>query len=208
MLSVGIIEDDEELRKNIIEYIAIQDLYYIAFSVSNIDSLKTTVFPPQIILLDINLNGQNSLHRISYIKELFTDSRIIVMTGELREEVLLESIKAGASSFINKPFSMTSLMKLLEDTLANGTYLNPENTNTLFRVIQSNTSVKNAADTYGLTEKETSIVKLLIEGNSYLEIAVKFNVTLPTITHQIRNLSIKMGVDNKRKLMALLMQMK
>lgn len=207
MLSIGIIEDDENLRTNIVDYISLQNAYFVSFSISSIQDIKVTPHPPKLLLLDIHLAGQNSLLQIHSIKELLPNCKIIVMTGEYKEEAILEAIRAGASSFINKPFDMKSLMQIIENTLANGYYLNPAGTTSLFHIIQSKYSLKSLSEKYGLTQKEISIVNLIMEGNSYLEIALKIGVSLANITHQIRNISIKFGVDSKRKLLAFLNQL-
>jgi len=207
MLAIGLIEDDDLLRRNIEEYIALQAEYYIAFSLSNIDDIKDAIFPPDIILLDIHLKGNNSLYRIGYIKDVFPDCKIIVMTGQYKDEALLEAIKHGASSFINKPFSLKSLEKLIVHTLKNGNYLEPKVTNALIAILQTSSSIKNIIDKFNLTEKEGNILNLLLQGETYVEIAHKYQLTLPNINHQIRNICIKMGVDSKRKLMSIVQQL-
>lgn len=207
MFAIGIIEDDDLLRRNIEEYMALHSNYYIAFSMSNIEEIKDAIFPPDIILLDIHLKGSNSLYRIGSIKDVFPECKIIVMTGEYKEEALLEAIKLGASSFINKPFSLKSLEKLISHTLKNGNYLEPKVTNTLIEVLQTNFSLKNVIEKYDLTEKEKNILQLLSEGNSYIQIANLTNVSVPSINHHMKNIYIKMGVDGKRKLMSLINQL-
>jgi DNA-binding NarL/FixJ family response regulator len=208
MVAIGIIEDDDLLRRNIEEYMALQADYYIAFSMSNIDDIKDAIFPPDVILLDIHLKGHNSLYRIGYIKDFFPDCKIIVMTGEYKDEALLEAIKFGASSFINKPFSLKSLEKLIQHTLKNGNYLEPKVTNSLIEHLQSSSSLKNICERFNLTEKESDILKLMTQGETYVEIAHKCQMSLPNLNHQIRNICIKMDVDSKRKLISLIQELK
>ncbi len=207
MLAIGIIEDDDLLRRNIEEYMALHADYYIAFSASNIEDIKDAIFPPDIILLDIHLKGSYSLYHIRYIKEIFPNCKIIVMTGEYKDEALLEAIKLGASSFINKPFSLKSLEKLIVHTLKNGNYLEPKITNALIEVLQTNSSLKSIIDKFNLSDREGEILNLLKQGESYAEVAHKYQLTLPTINHHIRNICIKMGVDSKKKLMTIVQEL-
>ena len=208
MLAIGIIEDDNLLRRTIEEYMALQADYYIAFSLSNIDEIKDAIFPPDIILLDIHLKGSYSLYHIGYIKEVFPSCKIIVMTGEYKDEALLEAIKLGASSFINKPFSLKSLEKLIVHTIKNGNYLEPKVTNSLIEVLQANSSLKNIIKRFNLTDKESDILNLMMQGETYLQIAHKYQMTVSNVNHQIRNICIKMGVDSKRKLMSVIQEFK
>jgi DNA-binding NarL/FixJ family response regulator len=208
MHAIGIIEDDELLRRNIEEYMALQADYYIAFSTSNIDDIKDSIFPPEIILLDIHLKGNNSLDRIGYIKDLFPNCKIIVMTGEYENEALLKAIKQGASSFINKPFSLKSLEKLIVHTLKNGNYLEPKVTNNLIEILQSKSSLKNVIEKFNLSEREADILDLMMQGETYVEIAHKYQMTLSNVNHQIRNICIKIGVDSKKKLMSVIQEFK
>lgn len=200
MLAIGLIEDDEKLRKMVLDYFSLQSEFYIAFSLSNIDDIVDALFPPDIILLDIHLHGNNSLQRIGYIKGIFPEANIIVMTGEYKEEAMLDAIKMGAASFINKPFSMKSLIQLINYTIKNSQYQESEITIPHPKVLRPIQSQINLNKEYKISENEGEIIQLLWQGVLDREIATKLNVGVPIINTQIRNICVKMGVENKKQL--------
>ena len=67
--SIGVIEDNNELRKTISDYIKLSDEYSLAFSVADMADLNSISEKPDIILLDIHLKGKNSLDKLSVINQ-------------------------------------------------------------------------------------------------------------------------------------------
>ena len=61
------------------------------------------------LLTDIRMPGIDGLELISIIKEKFPDICAIAMTGYTREYKYVETINAGATDFINKPFGIEEI---------------------------------------------------------------------------------------------------
>jgi diguanylate cyclase (GGDEF)-like protein len=61
------------------------------------------------LLTDIRMPGIDGLELISIIKEEFPDICAIAMTGYTREYKYVETINAGATDFINKPFGIEEI---------------------------------------------------------------------------------------------------
>ena len=59
-----------------------------------------------------------------------------------------------------------------------------------------------------IKNQSSDILKLMTQGDTYVEIAHKCQMSLPNLNHQIRNICVKMDVDSKRKLMSLIQEFK
>lgn len=66
-------------------------------------------WPSTIIITDLLMPHMNGLELIREVKTRWPDTDIIVMTGFTRDFSYTDVIKAGASDFIQKPFSLDEL---------------------------------------------------------------------------------------------------
>lgn len=80
---------------------------------SAIDSLKKEKF--DLIILDLQLPGQDGLNFFEQLKTLNIDAPpVVVCTGLASVENAVEAMKKGASDFITKPFTMDTLLSSIE----------------------------------------------------------------------------------------------
>jgi len=67
---------------------------------------------PDLILLDYQMPGMNGIEFVQSFRigERFTDTPIVVITGEDRKDVLSEALIAGATDFLRKPVDEVELL--------------------------------------------------------------------------------------------------
>lgn len=73
---------------------------------------------PEVVLLDLSLNGHGPSHGLELISKMTTldpTTRIIVLTGHIDEAIGVQSIKNGAASFLTKPANALALETLVID---------------------------------------------------------------------------------------------
>ncbi len=69
-----------------------------------------------IVLLDNNLPGIKGIKVLKEIKKISPETEIIMITGQSSIESAVESLKNGASDYIQKPINSDKIMILLEKT--------------------------------------------------------------------------------------------
>ncbi len=85
---------------------------------------KAAQFLPHIILSDMMMPGKDGLQVCRELREK-TSTRsipVVLLTARADERTKLECLKAGASDFLSKPFSMTELSVRLHNLVSNRLY--------------------------------------------------------------------------------------
>ncbi len=116
-VKILIVDDEAEARETIGDFLAEAD-----FGVETTDSglkaldiLKKSSF--DIIISDLFMPEMNGIALIKEIKKQGIDTPIIAITGIGTIENAVESMKAGASDFITKPFNISQISLIVEKTL-------------------------------------------------------------------------------------------
>lgn len=142
MISIGIIEDDPVLRRNLEAFIATQKDTYLSFchnSVEQFLSNKDSYNEPFIVFCDLGLPGISGKEGITYIRQLWTETYIVVITGSDDEETIYDCIERGANGYVVKPFRIQELINQIDIIRNGGALLSPQVALKLFKQIQKQT---------------------------------------------------------------------
>jgi UDP-3-O-acyl N-acetylglucosamine deacetylase len=78
--------------------------------------IQTT--PPDVVLLDIWLPGQDGIELLQALKETHTDTEVIMMSGHGNIETAVKATKLGASDYLEKPLSLESVLLAVNQALS------------------------------------------------------------------------------------------
>ena len=107
-----LIEDNRLLMDGILAILKPQkDIVIIAASGDGKNTLvKIKELKPNVVLLDLGLRSQNSLHVVEIVKKDFPEAKIIVMDLAPVQADILQYVKAGANGFILKDASLKDFL--------------------------------------------------------------------------------------------------
>jgi len=110
---VLIVDDDAEIVELISDILTREGGFEIRTASSGYEAGMTTQqFRPDLILLDYMLpdvNGNVVCRTIRKNPE-FENTRIIIVSGVIKQEEIEQLLKAGAEDFLHKPFTISELM--------------------------------------------------------------------------------------------------
>jgi DNA-binding NtrC family response regulator len=72
-----------------------------------------------LLLVDVKMPKHDGLFLLREVRKDLPDIPIVVMSGYPTQETIADVMKAGATSFIPKPFKPDELMKLIRQVLRN-----------------------------------------------------------------------------------------
>jgi two-component system chemotaxis response regulator CheY len=107
-----IIVDDSDFSRNIVSQYLIEEGYDVIGEAGNakeaLQLLKDRT--PHIMLIDIVMPEISGIELAQTIQDNFNDINIIMMSSLSGENIIIESISAGASDFVQKPFTKDILI--------------------------------------------------------------------------------------------------
>jgi DNA-binding NarL/FixJ family response regulator len=197
-----IIEDNRLLRDGIFSILKPhKDIVIIAASGDGRNTLvKIKQLKPNVVLLDLGLRSQNSLHVVEIVKKDFPLAKIIVMDLAPVQADILQYVKAGANGFILKDASLNDLLITIRAVADGSTILPPLLIDSLFSQIvehavrEGKTKIKDAVR---MTTREREVVLHLGEGMSNKEIGQKMRVSTYTIKSHIHNIMEKLALHTR-----------
>ncbi|MBU2456230.1 MAG: sigma-54 dependent transcriptional regulator, partial [Proteobacteria bacterium] len=109
-----LIVDDEEVLCRSLKMDFEEDGFRVKISNSGEQALThISNFNPAVVLLDLRLPGINGIEVLKKIKRFDPDIAVILMTAFGDTKITVEAVKCGAFQFINKPFELEEIKKMV-----------------------------------------------------------------------------------------------
>jgi len=201
MISVAIIEDLNDIREPLFEYISTQPEFLCEIQAESVEDFflkSNSSLPPDVILLDIGLPGLSGLGAINLIKEKYPEINIIMLTVFDDEEKIFQALRSGAVGYLVKNTPLIKIRDAIIETAKGGAPLSPEIARKVVRFFESPKSKIDSP----LTEKEKQIVIRMVDGQSFKMIANELGNTLETIKSHTKNIYRKLYVNSKGEVIA------
>lgn len=181
-----------ELNAVLCEYIKTDDNLLLTGSYSNCEQAIKNLSEdkPKIVLMDIDLPGINGVEGTRLIKQNNPQTEVIIITVFENSETVFSALSAGASGYLTKNLSQGDLLSSIAECLEGGAPMSMK----IAKMIV-NSFKKNAQSP--LTERETEVLAGLSSGKSYNSVADLLNISKDTVKYHIKNIYIKLQVDNK-----------
>ncbi len=197
-----LIEDNRLLRDGIMAILKPhKDIVIIAASGDGKSTLvKIKDLKPNVVLLDLGLRSQNSLHVVEIVKKDFPEAKIIVMDLAPVQADILQFVKAGANGFILKDASLKDFLVTIRAVAEGSTVLPPLLVDSLFSQIVDY-AVKEGKpklkESVRMTTRERDVIGLLSEGMSNKEIGQKIHISTYTVKSHIHNIMEKLALHTR-----------
>ena len=159
---------------------------------------------PDVILLDIDLRGVNSLDSMPILRNA-TTAMVLILTGMRNPETHERAIMAGARGVVQKEASAEMILKAIKKVYEGEIWLDRATTARVFSKLldHSNNQVSpEAAKIATLTSREREIINVMTkQGRSTnKQIAVHLNMSEHTLRNHLSSIYSKLEVQNRLEL--------
>ena len=153
---------------------------------------------PDIVLMDIGLQGLNGIEATTEILRHCPEIRVIILSMYDDEHSVVSAIRSGARAFVLKKASDSDLVDALRTVGKGGSYLSPQVSDRLLNRIQRGDleSKPLPAVLEGLSPRELQVLRMVAEGKTSKDIAVMLDLGLQTVRSYRKTMMKKLNVNN------------
>ncbi|MCT4621285.1 MAG: response regulator transcription factor [Marinisporobacter sp.] len=198
-IKVLIADDHALMRQGLKQIIELEDdIEVVALAVDGEDTIKKSQqYKPDVILLDINMPNMNGIQALRRLKDMGTDSKIIMLTIHDDREYLFETINIGASGYVLKDAESASLIKAIRDVSTGHSYIHPSLASELVRQYNKKGKSDDEHKKDKLTRREYEVLGLIAEGKNNREIAEDLFISEKTVKNHVSNIFKKINVSDR-----------
>jgi DNA-binding NarL/FixJ family response regulator len=168
---------------------------------------RTRRLKPDVVLMDLNMPEMGGIAATRAIKEENPDRVVLALTVSEAEEDIVEMVAAGASGYVLKDVDPASLARSIQDAYAGQFQLDDALTRRV--IVRLGSSLKRSRRQLAepLTERETQILRMVVEGSSNKAIANRLGLGEGTIKSHLRNIYRKLQVRTRAEAAAQAVQL-
>lgn len=198
MISISIIEDDVVINKSIETFLNAQPEFFNILSFGSVeDFLENITNAPDVILLDIELPGMTGIEGCFYIKKKFSDTDILILTVFEDKEKVFSALQSGACGYLLKNTSLKDIKESIIDVKNGGAPMSPSIAKKVVNYFAT-IPVKVVNEKLdNLTKRELEVANLLIEGNTYKQVAYYLKISTDTVRQHIKNIYSKLQINSR-----------
>ena len=156
-------------------------------------------FQPDVIVLDITMEGRSGLDLAPRIQELAPESKIIILSMHNNVNYVYRALKIGCKGYVLKSDSIDELKKGIKTVALGKSFLSSGIASDFLYHIINQVECKNNSLSL-LTPREKEVCSLLVQGRSTEELADDLCVSPKTIRVHIANLKKKLGCKSRTEL--------
>lgn len=196
MIRVTIIEDHPDFREGLFHLInATEGLRCLNAFKNAEDGIRSISADTDVILLDIRLPNKSGIEAIPELKAKLPNVKIIMLTVFDDDNNIIKAILAGADGYLLKKTPPTEILGALRKAMNNGSPITASIATKVLSIFKNYVPQKNKK--YNLTNRESEILELIVEGFDNNEIAKNLFISLQTVRNHIRHIYEKLQVHSK-----------
>jgi two-component system nitrate/nitrite response regulator NarL len=196
--TVMMVDDHPLLRKGLNQLLEFEDdLSVGAEASSGQEAIKLALeFEPDLITLDLNMQGMDGLETLKHMRDKGVDSRIIMLTVSDNDEDVVEAIRAGADGYLLKDMDPEEIVEKLREAALGKMVLSAKLTNVLAAALRKPERAGSRA-LASLTSREYEILKLIAKGMSNKLIARELDISDGTVKVHVKHFLKKLNLRSR-----------
>jgi len=196
---VHVIDDDEGMRLSLQFLLETTDCAVTTYA-SAADFLAAPSPAAGCIVTDVRMPGMNGLELLQALNARGSQLPVLVITGHGDIAMAVETMKAGALDFLEKPFDDERLLRAVHSALDRSTASGAQSGRA-----PDPERARFAALLEGLSPREVDVLRGLVAGGSNKSIAMDLGISPRTVEIYRANLMLKTGAASLAELVRISM---
>lgn len=200
-ISIAFVDDHRLLRHGLVESIQKRPDYQVVLEADNgkdfIQQLGELPELPNLVLLDIKMPEMNGFDTALWLKNNYSEIKVIALSMNYDESSILRMLRNGAKGYLLKDADSEEFYEAIDRVMTQGFYYSDLVVSALSNSMQSPHGIlQHSSDL--INPRELEFLKLICSGDlTYKAIADKMNLSERTIDGYRESLFDKLGVKSK-----------
>ena len=179
--TVYVLDDDEAVLRSLERLLSSANFEPVTFERADQFLAAAAGFKLGCVLLDIRLPGMDGLEILTQLAQTRSDLSVIIVTAQADVQTAVRAMKAGASDFVEKPYSDHALLGAIEATLTKELSIARDVTDAVRRVAS-------------LSPRERDVFDRLMAGRPNKLIAYELGLSVRTVEVHRARMMDRLGV--------------
>jgi len=199
-IRVILVDDHKMVRRGLATFLKVFDDLELAGEAASGDAAIQLCarIKPDVVLMDMVMPDMDGATATRAIRQQFPSVQVIVLTSFKEEDLVQNALEAGAIGYLLKHVSARELADAIRAAHAGRATLSPEAAQALVHAAS-----EPPAPGHDLTERECTVLALMVEGLNNTQIAERLVVSPSTIKFHVSNILSKLGAASRTEAAAL-----
>jgi DNA-binding NarL/FixJ family response regulator len=157
---------------------------------------------PDLVLIDISLQGANGIDLIKEIRS--RDEGVRMLVASMHDEAIYadRALRAGAMGYINKEAPVAQFLEAVNQVLDGNLYLSQGSSEAALRRTAGVTGQPRRSPLERLSDRELEVFSLIGDGLTTREIAIRLGLSPKTVETHRENIKDKLDLKNATQLVS------
>lgn len=200
MMRILLVDDHALFRKGVEEQLAARERFKVVGQAkTGLEAIQAArELKPDVILMDIHMPDCDGLEATRRIQEEMPETKIVILTVADDDDCLFEAIKSGAQGYLLKNLEPSQLYEYLDAIARDEAPLSgPIAAKILHEFQDQDSARKEDREQEPLTEREISVLELVVEGLTNKQIAARLHISKNTVKIHLKNILDKLHLENR-----------
>lgn len=206
MIKIMIADDQSLIRESLNIILSVYEEFKICSLVSNgnevLEQIKTEM--PDVILMDVRMPEMDGVTCTKYVKTLYPQIKVIILTTFDDDEYIYNALKYGASGYLLKGLSPDEFYKSICTVVNGGSIISPKAATKVFNLFSENQITKGHVEVQrevqDLSAREWEVIEKVSNGLSNKEIAHEMFVSEGTVRNNLSVILEKLQLRDRTQL--------
>jgi DNA-binding NarL/FixJ family response regulator len=198
---IVVVEDHPIFREGLIQCLdAEPDFQVVAhWETGVIDPYALVALEPGLVLMDIELPGQNGIDATRAAREVLPGLKVVMLTAFADAELLFDAMQAGAVGYLLKHTPPIELVATLRRIVQGEHVLTPNLASRFLREFQARNAGAPPFRLPQLSPREEEVLRLLATGETNRQIAKRLFVAEETVKSHVASIFRKLEVSDRTR---------
>lgn len=198
MIRVLLVDDHALFRQGLRSLLESEGMRVIGEAANGREALRFAADThPDVILMDIQMPELDGVKATQNILEIDPDAKVIMITMYRQDRYVFEAVKAGARGYVLKDADSSALLDAIRRVAAGEALLNPDMAQNVLDDFRDKREELPQEKHNDLNERETTILKLLAQGFSNQDIALRLDISEKTVRNRLSEIFTKLQLNNR-----------